>query len=285
MKSRWLKGISLIELMVTVSVISILMSILLPAFGQVRRQARRLLGMNNQREVTHGVILFAMDNDERYPESVATIGSSWYWNWQEPMMLTGYRARSPRLHRAMSSYLRGYIEDAGIMYCPNAPREYKYLQQAWDAGEEWDNPETAPVLDPVSGTYCFYWNYRGYIEQEQDVFNGPKSSTGGPGQSDLLMSCYFGYDHHRSRGAYASCEDFAGACVTEGTLLSSSYWSRQGGPKPEVKLHAAYTDGHVETYSGKDTVTMRVIWNVETDEPYFAGVGPGNFYLPRKALY
>lgn len=60
---------------------------------------RVILGRNNQRQIVCGVNLFAMDNDSCYPESVATIGDELYWNWQEPMMITGYRARSPRLHR------------------------------------------------------------------------------------------------------------------------------------------------------------------------------------------
>ena len=285
MKSRGPRGFSLIELLVTVSIISMLTAILVPVMSSAQRQARRLRGMSNQRQILCGVSLYAMDNDERYPESIATIGPQWYWNWQEPMMLTGYRARSPRLHRAMSTYLWGYIDDAEIMYCPNAPKEYKYRQAAWDAGDEWDNPDTGPVLDPVSGTYCFYWNYTGYLEESEYLFRGPRTTAGGPGQSRLLLGCYFGYDHHRSPGAYGSCEQFDGSFVTEGTLLSSAYWSgRAGAPMPEVKLHGGYIDGHVGTYSARDTTAMRVIWKTETNEPYPEGLGPGKFSVPREDL-
>lgn len=282
------KAFTLIELLVVIAIISALMGILLPALGKARYQARTLIGTSNQREITSGVSLFALDNNEQYPESVATIGDESSWNWQEPMMMTGYRARSPRMHRSMSAYLRPYIEDAGMMYCPNAPQRYKYLQDAWDAGDEWDNPDTPPVEDPMSGTYCFYWNYTGYLEDRDYLFMGPRDSANSQVTSKLLVSEYFGYDHFRSENSYSSCEKFAGVSITEGTLLSSAYWSREvvvGSDAPDIKLRAGYTDGHVETYSSSDTSAMKVILKPETGEPYPDDIGPGSFYLPRNALH
>ena len=281
------RGFTLIELLVVMAVLSILMGILLPGLSKVRCQARRLQGMNNQRQIVSGVSLFALDNDRHYPESVATIGNAASWNWQEPMMLTGYRARSPRSHRSMSAYLRPYIQDADTMYCPNAPRKYKYLQDAWDAGDVWDNPDTPPVEDPVSGTYCFYWSYTGYLEDRAYLFYGPGNSLGGRGQSKLLVSDYFAYNHWRSENAYSSCEKFIGSSITEGTILSSAYWSSKtvvGLDKPRIKLYAGYTDGHVESFSSTDTLIMRVILKPETGEPYPEDITPGSFFLPRNAL-
>ena len=281
---------TLIELLVVIAVISVLMGILLPSLSKVRHQARMVIGTNNQRQIVTAVTLFASDNDEQYPESVATIGDyTVYWNWQEPMMLTGYRARSPGMHRSMSAYLRSYIEDAETMYCPNAPQKYRNLQDVWDAGNGWDNPETDPVGDPVSGTYCFYWNYTGYLEDRDFLFKGPRNSSAGRGQSKLIVSDYFGYDHYRSPSCYGSCEKFVASSITEGTPLSSAYWSVRKNSthpsEPEIKLQAGFADGHVEKYSSSDTLTMRVIWKPETGEPYPNGIGPGCFYLPRSALH
>ena len=278
-------GFTLIELLVVVVIISVLMSIMLPVLVKIRRKATAALSMRNQGQVVNSVNLCAIDHDNRYPESVATIGFGGHWNWQEPTMMTAYRRRSPGLHRAMSAYLRDYIKDARTMYCPGAPGRYKYLQEAWDAGDDWDNPDTGPVPDPVKGTYCFYWSYTGLLED--GVFQGPRNLFGDRGGSKLLVSDYFGYDHWRSPEAFGASERFKGAKVTEQTYVSSPYWSGESSDSPdlstiEIELNAGYADGHVESYSGSEVATMKVIMDRATLEPYH--YGPGDFYLPVNGL-
>ena len=288
MRAKLRGGFTLIELLVVISILSMLMAIMVPVLGKIRRQARAMLGMGNQRQTIKTVNCFALDNDERYPESVATIGVlRHHWNWQEPTMMIGYRKRSPRLHRSMSAYLHSYITDASILFCHNAPRKYKYFQHAWDAGDDWDNPETSPRQDPLYGTYCFYWNYIGYLGGRKGIFIGPASLSGGRGESKLLVSDYFGYDHWRSPKAYGSCERFKGASVTEGTWVSSAYWSRNGDVglgMPAIKLYAGYTDEHVESFTASEVVKMRVSVTSDGTVPYPDGIGPGVFYLPKNAL-
>lgn len=281
------QGFTLIELLVVISIISLIMGITLPVFSRVRRQARTMLSMSNQRQIISTMNLFASENNDRYPESVATIGFGDTWNWSDSTRLTGNRRRSPQVHRAMSEYLRRYIPDASIMFCPNAPQKYEYLQQAWDAGDNWDNPKTAFPADPVGGSYCFYWNYRGFLGRRRVVFRGPQGPASSRRYSKLLVSDYFGYDHWRNPGSFGSCEPFDGAGITPETWLLSSYWSRRSDAEdsPEIKLKAGYTDGHVETYSSSDVVPMKVSITADGTVPYPDGVGPGVFFLPRNALH
>jgi prepilin-type N-terminal cleavage/methylation domain-containing protein len=278
---------TLIELLVVIAIISALIGILLPALNKVKRQARALVSTSNQHEIVCGVNLFAMDNDEWYPESVATLGVDPTWNWAEPMMLTARYARNPRFHRSVSAYLRPYIEDAETMYCPNAPRKYKYLQTAWDAGDDWDNPDMPTGPDQVYGIYCLYWNYTGYLEDRDYLFQGPQNSASGGRCSKLLVSDYLGYNHWRSEDSYSSCEKFAGSTINDGTVLSFAYWSGEvtDDPNvPEIKLRAGYTDGHVEIYSSLNTLIMRVIKDPVTGVPYPDDI-EGRFYLPTNALH
>ncbi|MHC4203903.1 MAG: hypothetical protein ACYSTT_04585 [Planctomycetota bacterium] len=271
-----------------IAIISALMAILLPVLGKVRYQARTLIGTGNQHGIVNGVNLFASDNNEQYPGSVSTLGVDPTWNWAEPMMLTALQARNPRFHRSVSAYLRPYIEDADTMYCPNAPWKYKYLHDAWNIGDDWDNPEMPMIQDQVYGTYCFYWNYTGYLEERDYLFQGPQNSASGGRCSKLLVTDYFGYNHWRSLNTYSSCEKFAASSITDGTALSSPYWSGEitdDPVTPEIKLRAGYTDGHVETYSSSDTFILRVIIDPETGEPYPDDIEPGRFYLPTNALH
>lgn len=280
-------GFTLIELLVVMSITSVLMAILVPALDKVRRQARSMKGMNNQKQIASALNLFASDNDERYPESVATVGFGGSWNWSDPTRLTGTVGRTPTSHRAMSEYLRSYVPDASSMYCPSAPHEHRYLQEAWDAGDDWDNPDTPISGDLMGGTYCFYWNYRGFLTERNAVFLGPQGPASGRRYSKVLVTDYFGYDHHRTRWAFGSCEPFRGAGVTPETWLLSAYWSRINPAEstPELKLRAGYTDGHVETYSPSDVVPMKISVSRDGTIPQPDGMGHGTFFLPRKALH
>jgi len=234
----------------------------------------------------------------KYPPSIATIGyRSSDWNWLEPMtMITYYERAHPGGHRrSISAYLGDYVKDAGIMFCPSAPKEYPYMRQAWsgkNSGDDWDNPETARYLDPFYGTYCFYWGYTGLVDGQGTVFQGPRSSSSGPRRSKLLVSDYFGYDY-QWRGlhnTYASCEKFYQAGITDRYANASDYWyclqSNFDVDVISIRLHAGYTDGHVETYSATEVLTMRV-----SSTPDGRGSNPlwanlyGDIYLPTKSLY
>lgn len=291
------KAFTLFELLVAIAIVAATLAIMMPALRKSRQNAWALRCMDNQREIVIAAISYAVDNKGRYPESVATIGTSdEHWNWQEPTMVTSYRSRTLRRERSMSQYLRSYVPDPGSMFCPNAPKKYKYWYQAWEAGDDWDNPQTPPSRDPVSGTYCFYWNYIGFLEEQDRPFVGPQTMTGEGAQSKLLVSDYFGYGHWRNKfthgdtNAYGSSEKLKWPSVTPGTWVSSAFWSRWAGAGDvsldtlDADLHAGYTDGHVERYAPVDVVTMKVSKTPDGTVPYPSEPGPGDFYIPKNAL-
>ena len=188
----------------------------------------------------------------------------------------------------MSAYLHDYLPDARTVFCPSAPQQYKYLQESWDAGDAWDNPDTDMPTDPVDGTYCFFWNYIGYLGGPRELFKGPSRAGGGGRQSQLLVSDYFGYGHWRTPGSFASCEKLPGGNILEEQWLVSAWWTSVGDPNtamPQVKLRAAYTDGHVETYYPNEVSALRVSMTPEGTPPWpDDGASRGIFYIPRNAV-
>jgi hypothetical protein len=275
-----------------------LVAILLPVVRKARLKALALQCMENQRKIVIVVTSFASDNGGEYPQSVATIGlMNDNWNWQEPTMLTAYRPLSPDRHRSLSAYLYHYLENASILSCPAAPQKYKFLQQLWDDGDDWDNPDTIWPQDPAIGTYCFFWNYIGFLAERAAPFKGPQFISSDGDRSKLLISDYFGFGHWRNRlaygdyKAYGSCERFSrAASITPGTSVSSAFWSRRAenadtdSSPLDVELHAAYSDGHVESYSPADAIIMKVSQAPDGSVPYPDDLGPGDFYLPKNAL-
>jgi hypothetical protein len=149
--------------------------------------------------------------------------------------------------------LKSYIANAEIMFCPSAPEKYEFLQEAWEAEDEWDHPETTTGGDSMIGSYCLYWNYIGYME-EGGPFKGPRTPLGGRSNSKILLTDYFGFNHWRSPYSVGSCEKLRNSVVTPGTWVSSAYWSHswtKDGSNIDmikVRLHAGYIDGHVSSY-------------------------------------
>jgi len=241
------------------------MGLVLPIFNKVRHQARNVINMNNQKQVVAAANLFALDNDDRYPESVAYVSAK-DWNWSDPRTLASWYTSSSHPHRAMAEYLRDYIEDASLMFCPNAIKKPKYLQDAWDAGDDWDNPDTPVIPDAIRATYCFYWNYVGWLEGNR-LFRGPIGPSSG-------------------------CDRFANAELVPEYPAQSAWWSGPASGEVDlstinVKLHAGYTDGHVESYTPAQAVPMKVIKIRGSNTPYSNELepkGPGDFYIPKNGL-
>jgi len=297
-KVRHKRAVTLLELLVAISIIALSMGIMMPVLSKGRRNAKSILTMNNQRQIIFAVMSYASNNNGEYPPSVATIGDlEGHCGWQEPMMLSALSNPGVQHHRSMGYYLGSYIQDSGIMFCPNAPRRYKYLQHSWEQGDEWDNPETSQEQDSVIGVYCFYWNYTGYLVNRGRVFSGPLDSARTGRGSRLLVSDYFGYGHWRNKNVYGSsrafgsCERFKGARITPGTYVSSDFWSLPGNNNEQslnslmITLNAGYTDGHVESYFPSEVIPMKVLANPEGTVPYPDDLGPGIIYLPENALF
>lgn len=282
------RGITLVELVVAIAIIAVVIAILLPVFRKVRQKAKTVQNKNNQRQIVMSLNYYAQSNDGKYPESVAKTGGE-NIHWDDPRMLVSVSRPSHRKHRAVSEYLAGFVEDFSIMYCPSSPEKPADLKDLWQAGDRWDNPQTPEKEDIFVGSYCFYWNYTGYVEGRKP-FKGPGNIEDRGNNSHVMVSDYFGYDHRLYPQTYTSCERFEKANKSTQTSKFPSLWSSGTMDQKadmqtfNLSLNAGFTDGHVETYGPENAVIMQASWNEQGTEPWPEGMGPGEFYLPPGAL-
>ena len=282
---RWAKGFTLLEMVVVIGIITLLTAIFLPALTKVRSAVRKTIGKNNLKQIASSVSLYECDYNS-YPSTSAYIECGSPRTWLEPTAMINYEFTGPR---SIAHYLENYIDDAEIMYCPSAPGEFKYIQDAWEAGNSWDNPDTMRINDPLFGTYSFWWNYRGWLSEKRRIFMGPKSSFGGRDESKLVASCTFATTPNpyniNDYGDFISCEQFKQTGKTPVNSVASPMWNRLGSSnisrrQLNIKLNAGYTDGHVGQFNGAATTDLKISMSPNGGFPYFPSNLRGSFFVP-----
>lgn len=98
--SRGLEGaFSLIELLVTITVIALLVAVLLPALRSARERGRRIACANNEHQILLAIHFYAQDHDGLLPQQ-ANYGPVDFFDWSG--RLTGYVQNTVHVFRCPS---------------------------------------------------------------------------------------------------------------------------------------------------------------------------------------
>ncbi|MHC4545144.1 MAG: type II secretion system protein [Planctomycetota bacterium] len=108
------KAFSLVELLVVISVISLVMAILLPVLATARSQAYGAICQSNLRQLFLANTGYTLENDGHYVPAAADImsakGGKWRWH--------GVRERADEPFEAQRGPLGGYLADGKVKKCP-----------------------------------------------------------------------------------------------------------------------------------------------------------------------
>lgn len=106
------RGFTLIEILVVLSILTILMAILLPAFSSVRGAGRNVVCVANLRQLGQAIQMYATDND-RYPRGLDAADKFTPQIW--PASYGQIMADTPLLPAVMDPY----IKHAALWKCPS----------------------------------------------------------------------------------------------------------------------------------------------------------------------
>lgn len=127
------KAFTLIELLVVVSIIALLVSILMPALGRARAQAKKVMCMSNQHSLFLGLSMYSDDSNGGLPLSVhgktsmadVPAGGWWYTlSDGDTPKLSGFQAGITGALEFWQQTSANYLDEQwNVFECPSGPRK------------------------------------------------------------------------------------------------------------------------------------------------------------------
>ncbi len=108
---------TLIELLVVVAILSILMSLLLPALQQAREAGQRAVCLSNQRQVAIALQFYAEAYDDQLPLFFHNSKQQNHWIWYGGV--SGSGTYKPHWFWQGVLFVAGVVDQPGVFYCPS----------------------------------------------------------------------------------------------------------------------------------------------------------------------
>ena len=118
-RHKRLRGFTLVELLVVISIIALLLSIMMPALNLARRQAKKVICLTNLKQWALAFSMYTLENNDSYPDNCYSCG---------------YGAGKWTID------LWPYLEEQGVYACPEARVPGKTgPYQCYSFGGDWDD--------------------------------------------------------------------------------------------------------------------------------------------------
>ncbi|HEX8339739.1 MAG TPA: type II secretion system protein [Tepidisphaeraceae bacterium] len=233
MKRR--NGFTLVELLVVVGIIAVLISLLLPALGKVRYQAKITACSARMRDIINSVVMYANDNKSNLPPfkndlgqpNFTMDGASNFNNAFDQTWVIGGVDQGSLMGRMLKT---GYLKTTKVYFCPSSiqtidPRFMNYLFNAHAAYRN--------SVPPTYYIHPWWKKLDGYGKYDASTIPGKSGNPYRQFRRAILWDpMYGGYDdrnfishHYGTRRAW----NFAYPDGSVRTYHASNYVARQGG--------------------------------------------------------
>jgi prepilin-type N-terminal cleavage/methylation domain-containing protein/prepilin-type processing-associated H-X9-DG protein len=147
------RAFTLVELLVVIAIIALLMSILMPALGRVRKQAKLVICQSNLKQLSNACEMYAGDNDGYFQEGwgglpvcIYDVEGSHWWIYA----------------------LKPYYQDTRVCLCPMAVKTGWEVDRVfyWEGGATFLAWSAHVWLGPEGSAYGSY-GINGYVEHNQ----------------------------------------------------------------------------------------------------------------------
>lgn len=118
-------GFTLIDILVSLSVIAVLLTLLMPSLGLVRETTRRVVCASNVRQLGLGVAMYAEDFHGDIPPSVFFPAPGQGINRMQQTVTVRVAAAQPFWDGLGLLYSASYLDAPGVYYCPSHAGDYR----------------------------------------------------------------------------------------------------------------------------------------------------------------
>ena len=251
---------TLIELLVVIAIIAILASMLLPALNKAKRTAKVVICVNNLKQITLGLTMYADIFDGHGPFNAN------HSTWQTPGQAWRYSMPDIFGYASCEDYLDMYLETIGgggrIFTCPLARR---YTPN--DFSKRYGPPGT----NSQSGAIMKYVDIFSYVDSAGGAGDVNKNdyfisyymfsdweAVSPPGSGGALAPDWSNSGNSQTARAPRPGEASEDVLITDKTHTQDDYWDSHGDTNRDPVNATAYSsynennvgygDGHVETH-------------------------------------
>lgn len=247
MKAKRTDGFTLIELLVVIAVIAVLMSILLPALGRARDQARRVACGNNLKQIGTSLHMYGNDYNGKLPLNA----NPGYWWWD--------------IAYSTTDYIIGTGGDRRTFYCPADMSKNGDMAIVWQFSTHppfGAHPDQVAEPESRRDDYYRVTSYFWIMDTKNprmdrprgvpDRWEWPKTLTvRNPADTELVLDATISTGEDP---ATASFLEVAGGLYSRWQIYDRTNHVR--GTRP-VGANILFVDGHLGTRSFDDMIVRR----------------------------